>query len=93
MKTWFYGLDAREQKFVVAATIVVGLAILYGAIWQPLKNAETDASASLETWQRAVDQLRPLKGRMGRSGGSQISQQNLAQPLVVVIDSSCGSDN
>ena len=25
---------------------------------------------------------------MGRSGGSQISQQNLAQPLVVVIDSS-----
>ena len=88
MKTWFYGLDEREQRFVFAAAVVVAIAILYGGVWQPLKNAETQASASVETWQRALDLLRPLKGRMGQSGGSQISQQNLAQPLVVVVDSS-----
>jgi general secretion pathway protein M len=88
MKDWFYGLDDREQKFVLGAAVVVAIAILYGGIWVPLNKAETQASASLETWQQALNQLRPLKGRMGGSGDSQISQQNLAQPLVVVVDSS-----
>jgi general secretion pathway protein M len=88
MKDWFYGLDERERKFVLGAAVVIAIAILYGGIWLPLTKAETQVSASLETWQRALDQLRPLKGRMGRSGGSQISQQNLAQPLVVVVYSS-----
>lgn len=87
MKDWFATLDDREQKFVMIAAIVVILAILYMAIWMPLSNGHKRVSAGVEVWQNSLDMLQPLKGRMNSGGNSQISQQNLNQPLVVVVDS------
>lgn len=87
MKDWFASLDDREQKFVMIAAIVVILAVLYMAIWMPLSNGHKRASASVDVWQNSLDMLQPLKGRMNSGGSSQISQQNLNQPLVVVVDS------
>jgi general secretion pathway protein M len=87
MKDWFATLDDREQKFVMIAAIVVVLAVLYMAIWMPLSNGHKRASASVDVWQNSLDMLQPLKGRLNSGGNSQISQQNLNQPLVVVVDS------
>ena len=87
MKEWFGSLDDREQKFVMIAAIVVILAVLYLAIWMPLNNGHKRVSAGVDVWQNSLDMLQPLKGRVNSGGNSQISQQNLNQPLVVVIDS------
>ena len=87
MKDWFTSLADREQKFVVAAAIAIVCVVLYAGIWLPLDNGQKRAAAGVEIWQHSLDLLRPLKGRLGTSGGRRISPSNLAQPLVVVIDS------
>jgi general secretion pathway protein M len=87
MKEWFDSLDDREQKIVLAAATVVVLAVLYLAIWVPLNNGHKRMSAAVGTWQSSLEMLQPLKGRINSGGNSQISPQNLNQPLVVVVDS------
>jgi general secretion pathway protein M len=87
VKEWFELLDDREQKIVLAAAIVVVLAVLFLAIWMPLSNGQKRMSAAVETWQSSLEMLQPLKGRINSGGNSQISPQNLNQPLVVVVDS------
>ena len=87
MKSWFESLDDREQKFVLSAAVVVILAILYLAIWTPISNGHKKVTAAVETWQSALELLQPLQGRIDNSSSSQISPQNLRQPLVVVVDS------
>lgn len=88
MKDWFTALESREQKFVLTAAIFVGIAILYAGLWLPLDNRDQQATARMAVWQDSLRQLRPLKGRIGNGTGNRISQLNLSQPLVVVIDSS-----
>lgn len=88
MKAWFLLLEDREQKFVIAAAIFVVLAVLYAGLWMPLDRSHKRVTAGVELWQQSYDQLRPLKGRIGSNSGPRISQQNLNQPLVVVVDSS-----
>jgi len=88
MKTWFYGLDDREQKFVMSAAAFVLIAILYLGFWLPLDKAHTQASSSAELWRTSLAQLAPLKGRLGQQSGSQATAQNINQPLVVVVDTS-----
>jgi general secretion pathway protein M len=87
MRNWFESLEDRDQKIVMTAAIVVVLAVFYLAIWTPLSNGHKRISASVELWQSSLEMLQPLKGQMNNSGNSGISQQNLNQPLVVVVDS------
>lgn len=87
MKDWFANLEAREQKMVAAAAAFVVFAILYLGVWQPIDAAHTRTLSGVDTWQRSVDTLRSLKGRIGGTDGSRVSPRNINQPLVVVIDS------
>lgn len=91
MKSWFQSLDAREQKFVLSAVVVLVLAVLYLAIWTPLSNGHKRVSAAVEIWQSSLDLLQPLKGRVNGNENSRVSPQNLRQPLVVVVDSTLRS--
>ena len=87
MKDWFSTLDAREQKFVLAAAVFLLFAVLYLGAWVPLDKGEKQLSAGVEMWQTSLERLVPLQGRAGQQSGSRISPSNLNQPLVVVIDS------
>ena len=87
MKDWFYGLEEREQRFVAAAAVVVVIAIFYIGIWLPLDNAQKETAASVDLWRTSVEQIGALKGRVGNTSNRRISQNNLNQPLVVVVDS------
>ena len=91
MKDWFQGLDAREQKFVMAAAVFVVFAVLYLAIWLPVDKGQKQVNASVEIWQEAVEQIAALKGRVNQGGTPLVSQQNLSQPLVVVVDTTLRS--
>ena len=87
MKTWFANLEVREQKLVAGAAVFVVLAVLYMGAWQPIDTAQTRTVNGVEIWQRSVNTLRSLRGRLGLTDGAQASQRNINQPLVVVIDS------
>ncbi len=86
MKEWFESLDEREQKFVLAAGVIVVLAVLYMAIWMPLSNGHKRVLAAVGIWESSLEMLQPLKGS-ANSSNSRVSPQNLNQPLVVVVDS------
>jgi general secretion pathway protein M len=87
VKDWFLNLDDREQRFVAAAVVAVVIAMFYLFIWLPLDRGQKEAAASVEIWRTAVQQLAPLRGRVDSDSAPRISQQNLNQPLVVVVDS------
>jgi len=87
MKSWFSSLDSREKKFVLAAAVFLGFAVLYLGMWLPLAKGHASTSASVGMWQSALQQLKPLKARAGNSTATQISPANLSRPLVVVVDS------
>lgn len=87
MKDWFSSLDAREQKFVLAAAVFLIFAAIYLGVWMPLDKGEKRLSESVELWHTSLDRLIPLKGRFGDSSGPRISPSNLNQSLVVVVDS------
>lgn len=87
MKNWFESLDDREQKFILAAAVALILAIFYLAVWAPLSNGQKRMTAAVELWQSSLEMMQPLKGRTNSNSATQISPQNLNQPLVVVVDS------
>lgn len=87
MKAWFQSLDDREQKFVLAASVALIFAVLYLAVWAPLANGHKTMSAAVANWQSSLTMLQPLKSRMNDRAATRVSQSNLNQPLVVVVDS------
>lgn len=86
MKNWFANLEPREQKFVAGAGVFIIIAALYMGAWRPIDQAQTRAANGVETWQRSVETLRMLKGRISSSGGGQVSPSVINQPLVVIVD-------
>lgn len=39
IKTWYAGLQEREQKLVLVMSVLIGIFLFYSLIWQPLNNA------------------------------------------------------
>lgn len=87
MKSWFYGLDGREQMSVLAAAVFVAFAVLYFAIWMPLDRNQSTLSSSVTNWERSLAELKPLKSAMRGGGNSSGPQVGVGQSLVVVVDS------
>ena len=86
MKDWFASLDDREQKFVLTAAVFLAFAILYLAIWMPLDKGHRQAAVDVDIWQSSIEKLKQLKGSLSDNTATQISPNNLRQPLVVVVD-------
>lgn len=84
MKAWFETLQAREKKFVVAAIIAVSIAILYLGIWRPLERNQTQLETSVQTWQSAIAELRPLRSQL--QSASPRAAAGRSDSLVVIID-------
>lgn len=93
MKAWFADLEPREQKLVALAGVFILFAVLYMGFWRPIDTAQTRLSNGVQTWQRSVDTLRTLRGRIGLTDGAQANPRALNQPLVVVIDSTLRARN
>lgn len=87
MREWFEGLESREQISVAVAGIFVIFALLYFAVWLPLASSEATLSNSVQTWERSLAELRPLKAAV-QSGGNGNTRPVSNQSLVVVVDSS-----
>ncbi len=87
MKAWFEALQPRERGFVLSATAVVALAILYMGLWRPLDRAHTNMQTSVQTWGNALAELRPLQATL-QSSSLTAAQSDRNESLVVIVDNS-----
>lgn len=87
MKSWFDGLESREQLFVSAGAVVVVIALFYGFVWAPLDRNHESVAASVNDWQRSLAELAPLKG-MAQAGGSSTKATGSAnqQAPIIIVD-------
>lgn len=87
MKNWFQTLESREQIFVLGGGIVVVIALFFALVWMPLDKGQASLESSVETWERSLAELRPLKGLQQRGGStSTASRANTQQTPVVIVD-------
>jgi general secretion pathway protein M len=88
MKEWFESLEARERLFVFSAAVAIAFAAVWFGLWVPLDTGHQDAAQRVETWERSLGELRPMRGQIQlmNSGQSQVASSN--QSLVVIVDNS-----
>jgi general secretion pathway protein M len=86
MKDWFESLDARERTFLSVGAAIVVLALFYALIWQPLDKGRATLLSSVDTWERALAELRPLTGAVQSTGTrpAQATSGNVQTPVVIV---------
>lgn len=74
---WWFGLQAREQRIVSIAAVVIVIALFYWLIWQPMHQAKIErkqsvavAELQLQRLQQALPTLLATGTTNVRSGGS-----------------------
>jgi general secretion pathway protein M len=83
MRDWFESMEQREQVFVAAGAVIVCIALVYAFIWSPLDTGQKTASASVNSWQRSLAELKPLANT--QTAGS-ASPRGVQQTPVVIVD-------
>lgn len=87
MRAWLETLQPRERAFVLSAIAVIALAILYLGVWRPLDRAHTGMQTSVQTWGKALSELRPLQTQL-QNATLAAAQSGGNESLVVIIDNS-----
>jgi general secretion pathway protein M len=85
MKDWFETLDTRERLFVSMGAAVTLIALFYALVWSPLDKNHANLVRSVDTWERSLTELQPLKGMAQSSGAQPISAPTGAQQTPVVV--------
>ncbi|MDJ0709710.1 MAG: type II secretion system protein GspM [Woeseiaceae bacterium] len=87
MKDWWDNLEAREQMFVMAGGSFLLIALLYALVWLPFDRSHQQLVTSVNSWERSLGELRPLKGLVMASGQSSQANTGLSnQPPIIVVD-------
>ena len=84
MKAWLDSLEPRERIFVLGGAVAVVLAVLYGFIWAPLDRGHETMQASVDSWERALAEIRPLKGVQVPTTSTSRPQASQQTPVVIV---------
>ena len=93
MRDWFDSIEAREQVAVLAAALFVAFAIVWFGIWRPLSSGHESLTESVDVWERALTELRPLKAAVQAGGGGAQIPASGNQSLVVIVDTSLSARN
>jgi type II secretory pathway component PulM len=87
MKNWFETLDSRERIFVIGGAAIVLMASLFAFVWTPLDKGQAALESSVTTWERALAELRPLKGmQQTTSDSGQSGRAGSLQTPVLIVD-------
>ena len=86
MMDWFTSLQDRERLLVAVAAVFVVFAVFWFGLWTPLDRGQKTAAANVEVWRNSLNELRPLRGQIQASGGSQPIAAGQNQSLVVIVD-------
>ncbi len=87
MKDWFQDLEPRERLFIAGGGVVVLAALFYAFVWMPLDNKHQDLAARVESWERSLAELQPLKGmRLPTGSRPATAPAGAARTPVVIVD-------
>ena len=84
MKAWLDALEARERVFVLGGAAAVVVALLYAFVWAPLDRSHQAMQVSVQSWERAVAEIRPLAGMKVPTTGAARPQASQQTPVVIV---------
>jgi general secretion pathway protein M len=90
LKEWFAQLAPRERWMVLLCAVVVGVAVLYGGIWQPLVKAQKqreEALASARTVAGRIEELAVLSQQAHAGRGLPV---NRSASILGVVDQGAG---
>lgn len=94
MRDWFESLQAREQAFVLGGAMVVVIALIYGLMWIPLDKSHREVTANVDTWERSLAELRPLRPlAAGASASGRVVVTSSQQAPIIVVDQTLRSRN
>ena len=69
MRDWLESLEKRERLFVLGGAVAVAIALFYALVWAPLDSRHRAMQESVDGWQRALAEIRPLQGMPVLAGG------------------------
>jgi len=86
VKDWLDSLESRERNVVLGGGAAVLIIVLYGFIWVPFDKGHDTRRDSVETWERSLTDLMPLKARATSPSAPTGRRPASAQTPVVIID-------
>ena len=87
MKDWFGNLEAREQVFVAGGGAFVIIALVYAFLWMPFDKNHRQRVDSVDSWQRSLAELGPLRSLASSSQSSRPrSTGNSQQAPIIIVD-------
>lgn len=87
MRDWFESLAPRERLFVGLGGLAVAAIVLYGLLWVPFDKSHEQLASDVESWQRSLAELKPLKSVLGsQQTGAPVSRPASNQTPVVIVD-------
>uniref|UniRef100_A0A486XND6 General secretion pathway protein M n=1 Tax=Rheinheimera sp. BAL341 TaxID=1708203 RepID=A0A486XND6_9GAMM len=78
---WWAGLQAREQRLVTGAAIVLLIGIFYWLVWQPLHQGQAMAQQKVQAAQRQLAQLQQLVPQLQSATPAVSRSGSLAQVI------------
>jgi general secretion pathway protein M len=85
VKDWFDSLETRERWFVSVGGVVVVIALVYGLAWAPLEKKHATLTADVDSWQRSLAELRPLRVTASGNGQNRPAPVIGAQQSPIII--------
>ena len=86
MKIWFLSLQERERIMVCLGAAAIILSALWFGLWVPLDEGHRSTSERVNTWERSITALRPLRGLIQSTENSPAPSINENQSLIVIVD-------
>ncbi len=88
MKDWYESLEAREQTVVLVGAIVVVIALLFSFVWVPIDKSHALVANSVNTWERSLAELRPLRSlaTSGELNGNSVAVSSSQQAPIIIVD-------
>lgn len=81
----FHALERREQDLVTAGAAVLGIAVFYFAVWQPISDWSSRAEAQYARQLAVVDYLRTNEAAARSAGSVSAAQQTGGGSILTVV--------
>lgn len=84
----FEALAPRERLMVTVAAVVVGVAVLFAGVWQPLVETRADLRAALAAERALAERMVAAKADVARLRGQSRPAQGANRSLLALVDQS-----